>query len=268
MRVKPVRQHKIALPPVTENEWKAGALGLLASMTPKGQQNALKEWAKISERAGGPFCPPLATPPALVAAPVASELLANFTVLDMEFQGTNILELAAIRYERWEAVEEYESLVYFDGPLNSWITANTSITTARLRQAPSELTVLRAFFQMAKGSVLVAHNAAAADKRVLKAARERHGATQELPNPWLCTMAVAKQHERAGLLPKGQGCGISDLCLHFGIDQRGHHQAKRDVQMCYQVLRCLHAQQPITELITSTAKPKAMGTGQLFATAA
>jgi len=248
--------------------WREGALALLAGMTPEGQARTLASWAEIGKVAGGPFAPVLPSRPAVAVAPLASGLLDCFTVLDLEFQGTQILELAAIRYEHWQAVEEYESLVYFDGPLNGWITSNTKITSARLRQAPDEKTVLREFFRLAEGSILVAHNALAADKRVLEAARTRCGATAPLPNPWFCTMAEARRRVATGLLKADQKCGISDLCTLFSIDQSGHHTAKRDVEMCHQVLHKLHAQQPITELITSLAKPKKPAQASLFATAA
>ena len=237
-------------------------------MTPEGQQRALASWANISQRAGGPFAPALPKVASSTNSLELVELLADFTVLDLEFQDTHLLEVAAIRYQDWEPVGEYVSLVRYREPIRPVVTQVCGISSTDVWDAPEEKPVLQQFFRLVGSSVLIAHNALAADKRVLEAARRRHGAEQDLPNSWLCTMAVAKQQERTGHLPKGQKCGLKDLCGLFGIDSRGHHQALRDVQMCYQVLRKLHGQQPITELITSTAKPKTAGTGQLFPLAA
>jgi DNA polymerase-3 subunit epsilon len=245
---------KVLLPAPGLDSWRAGAVALLALMTPEGQRAALAQWKALD------FVP------ALPAAPVAqlqtTGLLADFTVIDLEFSGTDLLELAAIRYQHWQPVGEVQSLVRFRGPVSSWITNLTGITPARLYNAADEKTVLQRFKHLAEDSVLVCHNISA-DRRVLEAARTRQGATTPLPNRWLCTLALAKLR-----LPKGQKCGLGDLCTLFSIDNRGAHQALRDVQMCYQVLRHLHAQEPITELVTSTAKPKNAGTGVLFATAA
>lgn len=245
-----------------DESWKAGARALLALMSPEGQQRALAEWQKISEKAGGPFTPTLL---ALVAepAPVAG-LLDDFTVLDLEFQPKPqaLLELAAIRYKNWQPVGKVVSFVQCRQELNPHVAKLTGITRSDVFNAPPEKAVLQAFFKLAENSVLVCHNIGA-DRNQLEAARTRCGATAPLANQWLCTLALAKTRRS-----KGAACGLGELCLDFGINALGAHRALRDVEMCFQVLREFHKQQPITELITSTAKPRKVGTGQLFATAA
>jgi hypothetical protein len=160
-------QSKILLPAPGPDSWRSGAIALLSLMTPEGQQNALNSWANISERAGGPFTPSLPSSTVLVAQPERGNgLLDNFTVLDLEFQGSDLLELAAIRYERWEKVEDYQSYVRFTGPINSWVSSLTGITPAKLKDAPSEKEVLIRFKKLAGESILVAHNVLTADRRV------------------------------------------------------------------------------------------------------
>jgi hypothetical protein len=56
------QESKITLPPVGADGWKSGAVALLAAMTPAGQQRALKSWATIKKRDGGPFTPALPAP--------------------------------------------------------------------------------------------------------------------------------------------------------------------------------------------------------------
>jgi DNA polymerase-3 subunit epsilon len=255
---------KIQLPPVSETSWRAGAKELLAVMSPEGQQRALASWANISERAGGPFAPALPAPPAPEALVEAPELLADFTVLDLEFQPkpSALLEVAAIRYQNWEPVGKLVSFVQCRQELNPHVAKLTGITRADVFNAPPELAVLQAFFKLAGDSVLVCHNIAA-DRNQLEAARTRCGATKPLANQWLCTLALAKLRRS-----KGAACGLGDLCLDFGINALGAHRALRDVEMCYQVLRKFHQQQPITELVTSSAKPKKVGQIALFPAAA
>jgi DNA polymerase-3 subunit epsilon len=253
---------KIQLQALGPDSWKAGARALLALMTPEGQQRALATWATISEKAGGPFTPAVA---ALVAEPSPpAGLLDDFTVLDLEFQPkpSALLELAAIRYKNWQPVGKVVSFVQCREELNPHVARLTGITRADVYNAPTEKAVLQTFFKLAEGSVLVCHNIGA-DRNQLEAARTRCGATTPLANQWLCTLALAKTRRS-----KGAACGLGELCLDFGIDALGAHRALRDVEMCFQVLRRFHEQQPITELITSTAKPKSAGTGSLFSAAA
>jgi DNA polymerase-3 subunit epsilon len=221
-------------------------------MSPEGQQRTLDSWAKISKEAGGPFAPSLPALSAPASVLEVAGVLDDFTILDLEFQSKPqaLLELAAIRYKNWQPVGKVVSFVQCREELNPHVARITGITRADVFNAPPEIEVLRAFFKLAEGSVLVAHNIAA-DKKQLEDARTRCGATQPLANPWFCTLALARQRRS-----KDAACGLGELCLDFGINAAGAHRALRDVEMTYQVLRHFHEQQPITELITSSAKPK------------
>jgi DNA polymerase-3 subunit epsilon len=185
-----------------------------------------------------------ATPTLLMPAQPTTpppHLLDDFTVLDLEFQGTDLLEVAAIRYRNWEPVGELVSFVQFRSPVWRPITELTGITALHVYDAPAEKWVLQQFKKLAGDSLLVCHNLSA-DRRILEAARTRQGAQQALANQWLCTLALARKRR-----PKGAKCGLSELCHDFKIKTRGAHRAKRDVEMCFQLLRRFHEQQPITK---------------------
>jgi DNA polymerase III epsilon subunit-like protein len=190
--------------------------------------------------------------PQLVEAAVlpmpAAGLLDDITVLDLEFQGDNLLEIAAIRYQHFEPVAEYVSLVRFHGQVWAAVTQVTGITTLHVsgNTLPSEKAALQQFKKLAGDSLLVCHSIGA-DKRVLEAARTRAGATSELANPWLCTLALARRRIKLELLPKTQKCGLGELCQHFNLKTRGAHRAKADVQMCFGLLRALHQQQAVSK---------------------
>ena len=245
-------------PTPPDTSWHAGARALLALMTPEGQQKTLAGWEKLD------FTPTLPAAPALGAAPELADVLNDFTILDLEFQPkpSALLELAAIRYINWQPVGKVVSFVQCRQELNPYVAKLTGITRADVFNAPPEKAVLQAFFKLAEGSVLVAHNIAA-DRTQLEAARARCGATTPLANPWFCTLALAKLRRS-----KGAACGLGELCLDFGINAVGAHRALRDVEMTYQVLRHFHHEQPITELVTSAAKPKAGKQAALFPLAA
>jgi DNA polymerase-3 subunit epsilon len=191
-------------------------------------------------------------------------LLDDFTVLDLEFQGTALLEVAAIRYQKWVEVKRMATFVRFDGYITPPVADLTGITQADVAKAPEERVVLQAFKQFAEESVLVCHNIAA-DRRILEAARTRQGAGGPLSNAWLCTLALARLRH-----PKLLSHKLGDLCREFNIAAHGAHRALRDVEMCFELARVLHQQHPITELVTSSAKSKAKAAAHptLFAPAA
>lgn len=173
------------------------------------------------------------------AAPAeARPFLSDFTVIDLEFQGTSILELAARRYINWEPVGELVTFVRYTGPISSIVTHLTGITRADVANAPDEKQVLQWFRALAGDSLLICHNITA-DRRILEATRTRMGAGAPLGNPWLCTLALAK------LRRPGQSHKLGDLCREAGISTKGAHRAANDVTMCAELLRVFHAEQPV-----------------------
>jgi DNA polymerase-3 subunit epsilon len=193
--------------------------------------------------------------------PVVAGLLDDITVLDLEFQGTALLEVAARRYKNWEQVDEYVSFVRFEDAIRAQVSDLTGITERDVSQAPLEREVLQLLKLMAGESVLVCHNISA-DRRVRAASSTRQGATAPLTNQWLCTLAVARLRH-----PGQPSHKLGDLCRHFKIAAHGAHRALRDVEMCFSLLHHLHQLEPITQLVTSASKKtaKAAAAPTLFA---
>jgi DNA polymerase-3 subunit epsilon/DNA polymerase-3 subunit alpha (Gram-positive type) len=176
--------------------------------------------------------------------------LDDFTILDFETSDNYAIELAAVRVQQWQVVDQMQSFIQFRGQLNSFTRNLTGITPQQLWNAPLEKVVLQQFKKLAGDSLLVAHNAAF-DIRHLEAARTRQGATAPLPNPSLCTVVVAKSRYPA---PHKLG----DLCGRFGIAVVGAHRALNDVMMTLELLRYMHQQQPIpASLVGATSPAKA-----------
>jgi DNA polymerase-3 subunit epsilon len=227
----------------------------------EAERQAAKDFAK-SLKDGSLFGAPAAeeagaAEPLLLAE--APHFLGDFTVLDTEFQGETLLELAAVRYQNWQPVGQLLSFVRFAGEINYHVGKLTGITAADVRRAPDPKAVLQEFRRVAGDSLLVAHNSSA-DRRILEATRTRLGAAGPLPNPWLCTMAHARARYPA---PHKLG----DLCQRFGIPTAGAHRALNDVQMCFRLLQRMHAEQPITAALVRS-KRKAAPSSTLFADAA
>jgi DNA polymerase-3 subunit epsilon len=179
--------------------------------------------------------------------PAAVHFLDDFTILDFETSDSYAIELAAVRVQQWQIVDQLQSFIQFRGQLNRFTRSLTGITPQQLWNAPREKVVLQQFKKLAGDSLLVAHHAAF-DRRQLEAARTRQGATRPLANPTLCTLVVAKSRYPA---PHKLG----DLCARFGIAVVGAHRALSDVRMTYELLRYMHQQQPIAPALVGVSSP-------------
>lgn len=242
------------------------ALQLVLGAERKKEEERLKEKAFMESLKSGMLRNQHAAEEADVAEPLrlqAPHFLADFTVLDLEFQGTDLLELAAVRYQDWQPINTLQSFIRFRGPLNYHVTNLTGISAQDVWNAPEERKVLQQFKQLAGDSLLVCHNRSA-DRRILEAARTRQGAPAPLANDWFCTLALAKQR-----LPKRKH-GLGELCADFGIATHGAHRAMRDVEMCFGLLLHLHQMEPINGPLVVKAKGRkaAQGTASLFTAAA
>lgn len=229
----------------------------------KKEEERLKEKAFMESLKKGMLRNQHAAEEADVAEPilvVPAHFLDDFTVLDLEFQGTDILELAAIRYQQWQQVDKLQSFVRFRSEINYHVSNLTGISKMDVWNAPEEKTVLQQFKRLAGDSLLVCHNLSA-DKRVLEAARTRLGATAPLANQWFCTLALAKQR-----LPDCK-YGLGELCSDFGIATHGAHRAMRDVEMCAGLLQHLHKMEPINGPLLAKSKGKKATQPSLFAAA-
>src|SRR5579859_2204884 len=88
----------------------------------------------------------------------------TFTVVDLETTGGSntadgITEIGAVRVCGGEVQGEFQTLVDPGMPITPFVTVLTGITDAMVVGAPRIASVLPSFFEFARGSVLVAHNA-------------------------------------------------------------------------------------------------------------
>jgi DNA polymerase III epsilon subunit-like protein len=175
----------------------------------------------------------------------AAGLFDDFTIVDTEYQGDYLLEVAAIRYKNWVEVDRYESFVHFTEWLWPKTTELTGITARHLAKGTPEAKVLQAFAKLAEGSLVIAHNIGA-DRSKFEKACMRQG-LEMLPNKWFCTLALARAR-----LPKGTKCGLTELCDRFKFGNKGAHRAMSDVERTLKVLLHFYQEDPIT-----TLEPKA-----------
>jgi DNA polymerase III epsilon subunit-like protein len=258
---------KLGLPwgvvPSNRAEYAAALLRFRKDAAERRQQAEVeKEARKLADkklngiRGLGPAPQPhpmrVATTPALVPS---TALFDDFTIVDTEYQGEHLLEVAAIRYKNWQEVDRYVSFVRFTQWIFPLISEKTGITESDVNRAPLESKVLQAFLTLAGDSLLIAHNIGA-DRSKFEAACKRQGMPM-LTNKWFCTLALARARR-----PKGAKCGLTELCDLFKFGNQGAHRALSDVERTYKVLRHFHQEQPLLSL---DPKAKAAAQSNLFA---
>ena len=162
---------------------------------------------------------------ALRAVPIE---LADFVVVDLETTGlgpeASILEIGAVRIEKLQLADRFESLVRPPGAIPERISELTGISEPLLADAPASLQVLPAFrswLAATPRAVFVAHNAEF-DTGFLRRGFAEHG-LPPLESPVLCTRKLARR-----ALPALGNYSLDALCTAFGISNRARHRALGD----------------------------------------
>jgi DNA polymerase-3 subunit epsilon len=163
----------------------------------------------------------------------------DFVVVDLETTGGSpsaaaITEIGAVRVRGGEIVGEFQTLVHPGTPIPAFIALLTGITDAMVRDAPAIATVLPAFFEFARGSVLVAHNAPF-DVSFLKEAARQCG--YAWPGyPVVDTVHLARQVVTLDEVPNRK---LSSLARLFGSPTTPDHRALTDARATVDVLHGL-----------------------------
>jgi DNA polymerase-3 subunit epsilon len=172
-------------------------------------------------------------------------LINNVTVFDFETSGTDpendrIIEVAAIRCINGEIVSQFQSLVQFEGELPSKITEITGIRQEDLAGGISEDLAFKMLRNLAQDSLLVAHNAAF-DMGFLHFWMQRTGG-RTFSNHFIDTMTISR--ERHPYPHK-----LINMTERYGIELTGAHRALNDVIGTWELLKAMHAEQPIDDWV-------------------
>lgn len=166
----------------------------------------------------------------------------TFVVVDLETTGGRatgdrpdaITEIGAVKVCGGEVLGELATLVDPGREIPPQIVALTGITTAMVYDAPRIESVLPAFFEFARGAVLVAHNAGF-DIGFLRAASERAQLTWPRP-PVLCTVRLARRVLGREEAPSVR---LAELARLFGTSTTPTHRALDDARATVDVLHAL-----------------------------
>lgn len=99
------------------------------------------------------------------------ENLANYIAFDLEFNTVNdisyLIQLSAVKYDNHEEVDTFDSFVYSDVPLQSFINGLTGITADKIANAPKIETVLAEFKTFVGKTDLIGYNSHKSDLPIL-----------------------------------------------------------------------------------------------------
>jgi DNA polymerase-3 subunit epsilon len=149
-----------------------------------------------------------------------------FCVLDIETTGSGaddgITELGAVKVSGGECLGTFQTLVNPGRSVAPFVTMLTGITDVMLVPAPPIEAVLPAFFEFARGCVVVGHNVRF-DLGFLDAAADRLAYPRLLP-PAIDTLALARRIVREDVLD----CRLGTLAEQLRLDHRPTHRAFDD----------------------------------------
>jgi DNA polymerase-3 subunit epsilon len=165
----------------------------------------------------------------------------TFVVVDLETTGGSphesaITEVGAVKVRGGEVIGEFATLVNPGTSIPPFIQVLTGISNAMVARAPRIDSVLPAFLEFARGSVLVAHNAGF-DIGFLKSA------AAQLNSPWpkftvLDTVTLARRILSRDEAPN---CKLSTLARVFKTETAPDHRALHDARATAEVLHGLLA---------------------------
>ncbi|WP_026971577.1 3'-5' exonuclease [Aliagarivorans marinus] len=158
----------------------------------------------------------------------------SLIVLDFETtglspdQGDRAIEIAAVKLQRGQVVDEFQALMNPGRRVNSFIESYTGISNEMLSSAAPCEQVMGEFYQFIGDTPLLAHNASF-DMKFLNGEFARIGLSCN--SPALCSLLTARR-----LLPDAPNHKLGTLVDYLGIDHDGqYHRALFDAQMTAQV---------------------------------
>lgn len=100
------------------------------------------------------------------------ETVRDYISFDLEFNKhqdkTHLIQVSAVHFKEGEEVGAFDSYVYTDVPLKSFINGLTGITSETLKDAPKVEAVLQKFQEFIGNLPLVGYNAAKSDLPILQ----------------------------------------------------------------------------------------------------
>lgn len=159
-----------------------------------------------------------------------------YAILDIEttggaFNEEGITEIAIYKFDGFEVVDQFISLVNPEIPIQPFVVKLTGINNAMLRSAPKFFEVAKRIIEITSDCIIVAHNASF-DYRILRTEFRRLG--YEFEAKTLCTVELAKK-----LIPEQVSYSLGKLVRALGIPMADRHRANGDAMATVKLFKML-----------------------------
>lgn len=148
-----------------------------------------------------------------------------YTIVDIEttgngIKGNKITEISIFKYDGYEVIDEYTSLVNPECEISYFITSLTGIDNHMVRNAPTIDQIADKIIAFTKDTIFVAHSVNF-DYNVIK--NEFAIIDREFVRKKLCTVRLSRK-----LIPGYNSYSLGKLCSSLGIPLTDRHRARGD----------------------------------------
>ena len=160
------------------------------------------------------------------------ENVETYIAFDLEFNTvdgvSHIIQVSAVKMDRHEEVGQFDSFVYSDVPLQSFINGLTGITADKIVKAPKLESVLADFKAFVGDTPLIGYNALKSDLPILA----EHGL--DLEEKYVLDVFDEAFDRRASDLNGIVNLQLTSVADFFGIKGHGHNSLE-DARMTAQI---------------------------------
>jgi DNA polymerase-3 subunit epsilon len=174
-----------------------------------------------------------------------------YAIIDIEttggqFNEEGITEIAIYKYDGYEIIDQFISLINPEKPIQPFVVKLTGINNAMLRSAPKFYEVAKRIIEITDDCILVAHNTSF-DYRILRTEFNRLG--YDFVKPTLCTVELSKK-----LIPEQPSYSLGKLVRALGIPMSDRHRASGDALATVKLFQLLLAKDTEKEILIGLIK--------------
>ncbi|PNW28578.1 exonuclease domain-containing protein [Formosa algae] len=172
-----------------------------------------------------------------------------YTVIDIETNGSGnkITEIAILKHDGTQIIEEFTSLVNPEAQIPPYITTLTGIDNRMVADAPTFAEIAQHVLDITEDSIFVAHNVNFDYNIIRNAFKELD---IEFKRKKLCTIRLSRK-----LIPGHQSYSLGKLCTALNIDVFDRHRAKGDAEATVILFELLLAKEQAETVIKDFLKP-------------
>ncbi len=172
-----------------------------------------------------------------------------YTIIDIETNGSGnkITEIAILKHDGTQIIEEFTSLVNPEAQIPPYITTLTGIDNRMVADAPTFSEIAQHILDITEDSIFVAHNVNF-DYNIIR--NSFKALDIDFKRKKLCTIRLSRK-----LIPGHQSYSLGKLCTALNIDVYDRHRAKGDAEATVILFEMLLAKEQAKTVFKDFLKP-------------